>query len=192
MTAWASLPVNGSPTAESVPASVAVAVALLAWPREEARRGELAAAGTPRLLVLEAGASPPGLLDCLEDWVHPPASETEVRARMDALALRAARHQHAVPHLEEDGSLCLGTDRVQLPPIESRLAAELLQSYGRVVGGPRLLRAGWPQGGSSRNNLDVQLHRLRRRILPLGLVIRTVRRRGWVLEVATPSPPDAP
>ena len=111
---------------------------------------------------------------------------------MEALALRASRHQHAMPHLEEDGSLCMGTDRVQLPPIESRLAGELIENYGRVVGGPRLLRAGWPQGGSSRNNLDVQLHRLRKRIQPLGLHIRTVRRRGWVLEVGPTPPLDAP
>jgi DNA-binding winged helix-turn-helix (wHTH) protein len=97
-----------------------------------------------------------------------------------------------MPHLEEDGSLCMGTDRVQLPPIESRLAGELIENYGRVVGGPRLLRAGWPQGGSSRNNLDVQLHRLRKRIQPLGLHIRTVRRRGWVLEVGPTPPLDAP
>jgi DNA-binding response OmpR family regulator len=173
-------------------AAEAITVALLAWPREEARRSQLATAGSPRLLVLEAGAYPPGIVDCLEDWVHAPASELEVRARMEALAVRAAHHQHALPRLEEDGSLCLGTDQVQLPPIESRLAAELVDNYGRVVGGARLLRAGWPQGGSSRNNLDVQLHRLRRRILPLGLQIRTVRRRGWVLEVGTTAPTDAP
>jgi two-component system, OmpR family, response regulator len=181
MTASVPLPVD-VPAAEP-----AVAVALLAWPREEARRHHLTGQGQPRLLVLEAGAQPPPAADCLEDWIHAPAAEGDVRARIEALALRARHHQQAVPHLDDDGCLRLDADRVQLPPIEGRLARELVDNYGRVVGASRLLRAGWPQGGSSRNNLDVQLHRLRRRILPLGLVIRTVRRRGWILEAASPA-----
>lgn len=182
MTASVPLPVDGLPTSQP-----ALPVALLAWPREEARRQDLAGQGRPRLLVLEAGASPPPAVDCLEDWIHAPAVEHEVRARMEALALRASYHQQVVPHLDDDGCLRMDADRVQLPPIEGRLARELVDNYGRVVGASRLLRAGWPQGGSSRNNLDVQLHRLRRRILPLGLVIRTVRRRGWILEAASPA-----
>ncbi|MBT4677373.1 MAG: helix-turn-helix domain-containing protein, partial [Acidimicrobiaceae bacterium] len=41
--------------------------------------------------------------------------------------------------------------------------------------------AGWPDGLPSRNSLDVQLGRLRRRLKGSGLTLRTVRSRGCVL-----------
>jgi DNA-binding response OmpR family regulator len=45
-----------------------------------------------------------------------------------------------------------------------------------------LARAGWPDGAPGRNALDVHVLRLRRRVAPLGLAIRTVRSRGYLLE----------
>jgi DNA-binding response OmpR family regulator len=47
-----------------------------------------------------------------------------------------------------------------------------------------LARAGWPDGAPGRNALDVHVLRLRRRLVPVGLVIRTVRSRGYLLEVS--------
>ena len=43
-------------------------------------------------------------------------------------------------------------------------------------------QAGWPEGAPGRNALDVHVLRLRRRLAPLSLVIRTVRSRGYLLE----------
>lgn len=43
-------------------------------------------------------------------------------------------------------------------------------------------RAVWPGQAPGRNALDVHILRLRRRLLPLGLAIRTVRSRGYLLE----------
>jgi DNA-binding winged helix-turn-helix (wHTH) protein len=50
-----------------------------------------------------------------------------------------------------------------------------------VVGRESLADAAWPEADSSNNNLDVAMGRLRRRLDPLGLVIRTVRSRGYLL-----------
>lgn len=162
-----------------------VKVAVVAWPDGAAIRDALSASGEPRLLVVAEGSRAPELLDCLEDWVHAPAREEEVRARMEALALRARAHHIFVPAVDDDGRLHFGAGWVQLPPVEARLAAVLAERFGRLVGPTALMRSGWPDGTSVRSTLDVRIHRLRRRIGPLGLVIRTVRRRGWVLESET-------
>jgi DNA-binding winged helix-turn-helix (wHTH) protein len=63
----------------------------------------------------------------------------------------------------------------------------MLERYGAVVSRDALSRAGWPQGAPGRNALDVHVLRLRRRLGPVGLAIRTVRSRGYLLERAEPS-----
>jgi DNA-binding response OmpR family regulator len=66
--------------------------------------------------------------------------------------------------------------------VEARLMTALLDRFGAVVSREQLARAGWPKGAPGRNALDVHMLRLRRRIDPVGLVIRTVRSRGYLLE----------
>lgn len=61
----------------------------------------------------------------------------------------------------------------------------LLERMGAVVSREQLSRAGWPGGAPGRNALDVHVLRVRRRIAPLGLAIRTVRSRGYLLELST-------
>ena len=158
--------------------------AVVPWPAEADRRVALAAEGSPRLLVLDAGTSPPPLLDCLEDWVHAPVDETEMHARLEALRLRVRCHRIAVPELDEEGFLRFASRQVYLPPVEARLARALLDRFGRVVGATSLMRAGWPGQPPSRGKLDVRIHRLRRRLVPIGLVVTTVRQRGWMLAPA--------
>jgi DNA-binding winged helix-turn-helix (wHTH) protein len=60
----------------------------------------------------------------------------------------------------------------------------LLERYGSVVSRETLTSAGWPGGAPGRNALDVHVLRLRRRLDPIGLAIRTVRSRGYLLEDA--------
>ncbi len=156
-------------------------LAVLPWPAEAARRVALAAEGSPRLLVLDAGTRPPPLLDCLEDWVHAPVDEAEMHARLEALRLRVRCHRLVIPELDEEGFLRFGAGQVYLPPVEARLTRALLDRYGRVVGAATLMRAGWPGETANRGKLDVRIHRLRRRLVPLGLVVKTVRQRGWML-----------
>ena len=161
-------------------------VALVAWPAETGLRDALAARGQPRLLLLAEGVTPPLSPDCLEDWIHVPAPEHEMRARIEALAARAECHLPAVPELDGEGFLRFGARAVHLPPVEARLAEVLVERFGRVVGATSLVRAAWPEGTSSRGTLDVRISRLRRRLGPLGLTLRTVRQRGWMLDVADP------
>ncbi len=142
--------------------------------------------GEPRLLLVEADQAPPTLIDCLEDWIRVPAPEEDVRARVDALTVRSQAHEHSAPGLDEDGVLRFRGRWASLPPLEARLTATLLQRFGAVVGRETLIRAVWPGGSPGRNALDVHVLRLRRRIGPLGLAVRTVRSRGYLLEATAP------
>ena len=120
--------------------------------------------------------------DDLEDWIRVPASEDDLRARVDGLRRRVESQEVPSPDLDEDGVLRLGGSWVSLPPVEARLMAALLDRYGAVVSRDALARAGWPSGAPGRNALDVHMLRLRRRLGPLELAIRTVRSRGYLLE----------
>ncbi len=140
----------------------------------------MAEEGRPRLLLVEDGAQPPVGDDPLEDWVRVPASEVDVQTRMATLAARA--RALAAPQLDVDGVLRFGAQWVSLPPVEARLTRALLERFGAVVSRESLSRAGWPDGAPGRNALDVHVLRLRRRLAPVRLVIRTVRSRGYLLE----------
>lgn len=159
-------------------------VVLLRWPTDQSRRAEMAERHLPRLLLVESGAIPPESDDCMEDWVSVPAGELEVRIRMACLSARAERHGPALPSLDTDGVLRSRGAWVPLPPVEARLTGALLEHFGGVVSREHLAQAGWPDGPPGRNALDVHVLRLRRRIGPLRLVIRTVRSRGYLLEQA--------
>jgi two-component system OmpR family response regulator len=160
-------------------------VALLRWPDEALARDRLAADRTARLLLVEQGQQPPAVVDCLEDWIRIPAPEEDVRARVDGLALRRQAHEETAPSIDEDGVLRYGGSWVALPPLEGRLTETLLSRFGAVVGRDTLIRAVWPGGSPGRNALDVHVLRLRRRIAPLALAVRTVRSRGYLLEAAS-------
>ena len=160
-------------------------VVLLRWPAESSRRDDLAEMGRPRLLLVEDGAAPPEPVDCLEDWIRVPAPEHDLRARLVGLEARLAHHAPATPTLDEDGVLRFGASWVSLPPVEARLTTLLLDRFGTVVARDTLARAGWPDGtAAGRNALDVHVLRLRRRLSPLGLSIKTVRSRGYLMEGA--------
>jgi DNA-binding response OmpR family regulator len=159
-------------------------VVLVRWPAEEDRRVALRASGVARLLLLEDGASPPVADDDLEDWIRIPADEVDLHARVENLARRSRSRHDEQPVLDEDGVLRVGGGWVPLPPVEARLTAALVDRYGAVVSRDALARAGWPDGAPGRNALDVHVLRLRRRLAPLGLAIRTVRSRGYLLEQA--------
>lgn len=159
-----------------------VDVVLLRWPLEQERRDVLARMKAARLLLVEDGASPPEPEDCVEDWIRVPASEADVKLRVRGLARRGREHTTAVPELDRDGVLRFSASWVSLPPVESRLTAALLERFGAVVSRDALARAGWPDGSPGRNALDVHVLRLRRRLAPVSLVIRTVRSRGYLLE----------
>lgn len=158
---------------------------------EQTRRDELRREGRPRLLLLEDGVPPPAGADEFEDWIRVPAVEVDLRARVDGLRRRAEARVDPAPALDDDGVLRLGDRWVSLPPVEARLTAALLDRYGAVVSRDALARAGWPAGAPGRNALDVHMLRLRRRLSPLALAIRTVRSRGYLLERLVAEDPHA-
>ena len=160
-------------------------VVLLRWPAEQARRTELQEAGHPRLLLVEDDAAPPLPADELEDWIRVPAGDEDLKARVEGLRRRAESRVSPSPELDDDGVLRLDGHWVSLPPVEARLMAALLDRYGAVVSRDALAKAGWPTGSPGRNALDVHMLRLRRRLGPLELAIRTVRSRGYLLERVT-------
>lgn len=161
------------------------------WPQERERVEELRAHGVPRLLLVEDDEAPPVVDDCLEDWVLLPARPREVEARAAALARRAEWHG-ARPLVDEDGILRFRDRWVALSPVERRLASALVDRFGGVVGRDELAERAWPHGVPTRNALDVHVLRLRRRIAPVGLEVRTVRARGYLMQESTGAPLTAP
>jgi hypothetical protein len=169
-----------SPTAHSSSAEH-VDVVLLRWPEENARLERLRANGTPRLLLVGEELVPPTSIDPLEDWIRLPAAEDDLRARVATLAARAGKTL-AAPSVDVDGLLRYRGRWVTLSPVERALAAALVERFGAVVGRDTLVRRAWPGGSPTRNALDVHMLRLRRRIGELGLEVRTVRARGYLLQ----------
>lgn len=157
-------------------------VALVRWPSEEHRRTRLTAEEVPRLLLVEDGTRAPEPVDCLEDWIRVPVDDHDLQVRLAGLQVRARLHLACEPRLDRDGVLRVGDDWVSLPPVEARLASSLLERMGAVVSREALSCAGWPDGAPGRNALDVHVLRLRRRLASVGLAIRTVRSRGYLLE----------
>lgn len=159
-------------------------VALVRWPSEHARCVALREEGVPRLLLVEDGPPPEASGDLCEDWVRVPAREVDVHTRVEALRLRVESAGPTIPELDHDGVLRFHDGWVSLPPVEARLTTALIDRFGAVVSREVLARAGWPGGAPGRNALDVHVLRLRRRLAPLGLVITTVRSRGYLLQAS--------
>lgn len=160
---------------------------MVRWPDEADRRARLAERNLPRLLLLDDGAAPPEAPDCLEDWVRLPTSEADMRARVEGLLARGRTHRRDVPEVDAHGVMRYRHGWVALPPVEARLAGALVLRFCAVVGRDTLRRSVWPGSSPGRNVLDVHVLRLRRRLAPLSLAIRTVRSRGYMLEPAEPA-----
>jgi DNA-binding response OmpR family regulator len=156
-------------------------VMLIRWPGERDRLDEARDAGAPRLLLVEAAADPPATVDPLEDWVRMPVDPGDVQARVATLT-RRADGSGATPVVDDDGLLHHGDRWVALSPLEASIARALTERFGAVVGREALSRQAWPEGVPTRNALDVQMVRFRRRVQPLALEVRTVRSRGYLLQ----------
>ena len=141
---------------------------------------------TDRVLGLDAGA---------DDYVIKPFDVDELLARVRA---QQRRQRGAAVNLIEHGPLRLDPGGLSVTlegrpvPLQRRefmLLHKLLQNAGRVLSRAQLEEAvyGW-DGGVESNSLDVQIHKLRRKLYPE--VIRTVRGVGYIADppIATPTP----
>lgn len=165
-----------------LPTVLAMQVTRVPWPGGDEQRRDLARSGVPRLLMVRDDAVPPLISDTLEDWIRVPARDDDINARERMLAERARGEK--LPTIDDDGVLKVNGYQVPLPPVEARLAGHLLARLGSVASRTELARSGWPEGMPTRNALDVRILRLRRRIEPRGLMIRTVRHRGYLLDLS--------
>ncbi|OKI03911.1 hypothetical protein AMK13_24265 [Streptomyces sp. CB02056] len=148
---------------------------------EADKRNHCRKAGIPCLLVVEAGNDAPVCVDPGEDWIRSPAPRGDVEARIQALSQRV--YGRRVPTVDSTGVLCFGGNSVAISTTQVGIMEELVAHYGEVVYRAELeqqvVRA---TGAISRNALDLQIMRLRRRISEVGLCIRTVWGRGYILE----------
>ena len=167
-------------------------VVIVSWPEEAFSLKRLRDKGRPRLLLVSAGANPPMILECIEDWVRLPAADADVRARLAGLRNRAARHG-AVPRLTGDGRLTFRGRWVNVSGAEEALARVLLEAPDGLAADDDVLAAANSRRPTTANAFHVNLSRLRKRLAPLSLVIRRVRGRGYVLEsIWSPGVPDPP
>ncbi len=153
-------------------------VELIHWPEGAMRRSELRSSDRPCLLLVAESAPPPSNLGTSEDWIRLPTSSEDIDARVETLVSRLSGR----PAIDENGIIRTAEGWVVLPSVEARLATAMLERFGRVTDHAALFAAGWPDQRPRRNLLDVHLHRLRRRLSPIGLQIRTVRKRGYILQ----------
>ncbi|MBL8306019.1 MAG: response regulator transcription factor [Rubrivivax sp.] len=135
-----------------------------------------------RVQGLDAGA---------DDYLVKPFDLPELLARLRALRRRSAGLTEDVlcfAGLELDMAghelRCRG-ERVSLSPRELALTELLMQKAGRVVGKDSIVArlSSW-EADFSENSVEVYIHRLRKRFADLGVVIKTVRGFGYVLEAA--------
>ncbi|MGF0168088.1 helix-turn-helix domain-containing protein [Streptomyces albidoflavus] len=162
-------------------------VNILRWPAETQLREQCRKLGLLRLLVVERNHEPPTCSDIREDWIRMPTTNEDFQARLTALKLRSVAN--TVPYLDQDGILHMGTGAVAVSPGEAQVLYLLIQRFGRTTAREEL-RARLSEGGkeASRNALDLHIKRIRRRVRPLGLSIRTAWGRGYVLERDSTNP----
>lgn len=155
---------------------------IVRWPHEEDLRRTLRAAGVPRLLLIDPPWEPPLPVDPLEDWVGTNADPDEVRHRMANLAARAVNGSPGPPVLEVGDILRFRGRWIALAPSEVAILRRLVQDFDRCVPRHELGVDAMDKAGQA--TFHTHVHRIRRRIEPLGLVIETVRGHGLVLSAA--------
>lgn len=157
-------------------------VVIVRWPEEASTIPRLRTLGQPRLLLVAPDAEAPAMVECDEDWIRLPAEDADVRVRITTLAARAARHS-LPPEVKGDGRLTFRGQWVGLTGVEEALAQVLVEHFGEVVGHEAVEAAASVVRQPSPNALRVTISRLRKRIAPLGLVVRRVHNRGYVLDI---------
>lgn len=138
-----------------------------------------------RVQGLDAGA---------DDYLVKPFDLPELVARVRALKRRA---DGRVDEVLTVGDLTLDVahrelthrgERVRMSPREIALTQLLMQRAGRVVPKESIIStlSSW-ESDFSENSVEVYVHRLRKRFAELGVVIKTVRGFGYVMEPAAAS-----
>ena len=157
-------------------------VVLIRWPEEEARLEGSGPSGAPRLLLVGESLAAPVLRRSRSRTGSGSRPPRTTSGRAWPRSRPAPGQAVTAPTVDADGLLRHRGRWVTLSPVERALAAALVDRFGAVVGRDTLVRRAWPGGSPTRNALDVHMLRLRRRISSLGLEVRTVRARGYLLQ----------
>jgi two-component system OmpR family response regulator len=159
-----------------------------AWLRRLRARG-----GQQGVLVLTARDAVAdrvqGLTLGADDYLPKPFATEELLARMAAL-VRRGREQRS--HVIEHGALSVDLDRkrasvggkpLELSPREFSILAYLFSNMGAIVGKDRIAGAvsAWDEHLSP-NAVEVHVSRLRAKLDPAGIDIRTIRGLGYLVE----------
>ena len=86
------------------------------------------------------------------------------------------------PHVDEFGVLRHRGRWLSLTPTEESIMRFLIEHFGDPVARAQVAAVTWPRGGRDHHAINVHIHRLRPRLTELGLVIHTLRGRGFLLE----------
>jgi DNA-binding response OmpR family regulator len=157
-------------------------VELVRWPRDEVLRTNLARAGVARLLLVAEDADPPEVIGVNEDWIRVPADERDLVQRAQRLGRWVAHLASEQLVLDDDGIVQRGGVAAVLSELEARLLAQLLACPG-VASRQQLEQAVWRHGPPSPRSLDNLVFRLRGQLQRLGAAIRSVRGKGYLVEI---------
>ena len=158
-------------------------VPLLRWPAQEPLRRRLAASGTPRLLLLTDRHPPPDDWDELEDWIREPVDLDELDVRRQTVRARA-RLVRRRPWFDDNGLLWVGDAWIDLSPGQLPVARLLVAELDRLVRREDLVVACEAAGMSTHvTALKAAVGRLETRLAAVGLRLRTIRGRGYLLEL---------
>jgi len=161
-------------------APVVDGIEVLLWPEEDDRRRRAAEAGVACLLLLGEEVVAP-ICRPTEDWIRPPVSADDLEARCRSLRSRVACI--SVPELDPDGALWFGGERVDVPVGQQPLVELLVDRYRAVVRHGELASAYAAGGGQpSDDALKAAVVRLAPRLESVGLALRSIRGRGYLLE----------
>lgn len=162
-----------------------VTVELVQWPHDVTLRSALARAGVARLLLVAPDAEPPMDVAVDEDWIRTPADERDIIYRAKRLSSWMAQLSDSRLVLDEDVAH-RGGKAVVLGRSCASLLATLLE-HRSWVSRADLELAVWPSGPPSARALDNLLYRLRTKLEPLGVSVRTAPGRGVFVEADDPS-----
>ncbi|PWI05416.1 transcriptional regulator [Streptomyces sp. NWU339] len=156
-------------------------VKVIRWPKEKEKRALYRDLRVFRLLVVDPASPAPICTDSREDWIRAPIVRDDFNARLTSLRVKANNFR---PHIDENQVLHFENRAVPLSPAEAELLNLLIRDFGSLVHRGALFESAAVDGTRSRNTLDLRIMRIRRRIAPLGLVLRTDRVRGYALKQA--------
>ncbi len=124
-----------------------------------------------------------------DDFISKPFSLPLLDAKIAAFLRRShqfSQDDFQLDHftLTRDGMLSNGSDQISLTPTENKILMVLFSHHNQVVSKEELLERLWEnESFIDQNTLNVNMTRLRKKILPLGFDrIHTVRGVGYLLK----------